>query len=243
MEDCRSKILGKENIFFDLPSPPPILGGGNDTNDVIVAAACAHQQVLMQDILSKTIERQIWRKVHSRDFWQACRRNWDDGDFITNLREDRGTFLLIVDRLTPYIHRETTRMRQSIEVDERVAMALWRYGSEDSARTIAWMFGVGESTCSEVCLEVAQSICEEFAHNFWELPLMKPSSDKPSSLKLGLVQGTAPTFQFGALLQIERFYGASKGFILLFYKSSLVRTIGFFLLLWDMQEILMTQQS
>ena len=140
MEDCRSKILGKENILFDLPSPHPILGGGNDTNNVIVAAACAHQQVLMQDILSKTIERQIWRKVHSRD--------WDDSDFITNLRVDRSTFLLIVDTLALYIHRETTRMRQSIDVDERVAMALWRYGSEGSARTIAWMFGVGESTCS-----------------------------------------------------------------------------------------------
>ena len=56
MEDCRSIILaiGKENILFDLLSPHPILGGGNDTNDVIVAAACAHKQVLMQDILSKT---------------------------------------------------------------------------------------------------------------------------------------------------------------------------------------------
>ena len=126
MEDCGSKILGKENILFDLPSHPPILGGGNDTNDVIVAAACAHQQVLMQDILSKTIERQIWRKVHSRDFWHTCRRNWDDGVFITHLRVEGGTFLLIVDRLTPYIHRETTRMRHSIDVDERVVMALWR---------------------------------------------------------------------------------------------------------------------
>ena len=92
MEDCRGKILGKENILFDLPSPHPILGGGNDT---IIAAACAHQQVLMQDILSKTIERQIWRKVRSRDFWPMCRRNWNDGDFITNLQVDWGAFLLI----------------------------------------------------------------------------------------------------------------------------------------------------
>ena len=65
MEDCRSKIRGKENILFDLPSPHPVLGGGNDTNDVIIAADCAHQQVLMQDILFKTIKRQIGRKVPS----------------------------------------------------------------------------------------------------------------------------------------------------------------------------------
>ena len=120
------KYLVKKTFFFYLPSLHPILGGGNDTSDVIIAAACAHQQVLMQDILSKTIESQIWRKVRSRDFWQTCRRNWDGGDFITNLLVDRGTFLLIVERLTPYIHRETARMRQSIDVDERIAMALWR---------------------------------------------------------------------------------------------------------------------
>ena len=90
----------------------------------------------MQDILSKTIERQIWRKVRSRGFRPACRRNWNDGDFITNLRVDRGTVLLIVERLTPYIHREKTRMRQSIDADERVAMTLWRYGSGHSGRTI-----------------------------------------------------------------------------------------------------------
>ena len=85
MEDCRSKILGKENILFDLPSPHPILGGGNDTNDVIIAAAYAHQQVLMQNILSKMVERQIWHRVCSRDFWPMCCRNWNDGNFITNL--------------------------------------------------------------------------------------------------------------------------------------------------------------
>ena len=72
-------MLGKENIVFDLPSPHPVLEGGNDTNDVIIAAACAHLQVLIQDILSKTIERQIWRKVCSRDFWPTCRGNWNDG--------------------------------------------------------------------------------------------------------------------------------------------------------------------
>ena len=58
-------------------------------------------------------------------------------------------------------------MRQSIE---RVAMTLWRYGSGNSARTIAWMFGVGESTCSKVCLDVAQAICEEFGQQFLGTP-------------------------------------------------------------------------
>ena len=57
-------------------------------------------------------------------------------------------------------------MKQSIGVDKRVVMALWRYGSSDSSRTISWMFKVGESTCTEVYLEVAQSTCGEFGPEF-----------------------------------------------------------------------------
>ena len=57
-------------------------------------------------------------------------------------------------------------MRQCINVDEKVAMAFWRYASGDAVRAIAWTFGVGESTCSQICLEVAESICAEFAPEF-----------------------------------------------------------------------------
>lgn len=32
------------------------------------------------------------------------------------------------------------------------------------------MFGVGESTCSEVCVEVAQAICDEFGPEFLGIP-------------------------------------------------------------------------
>ena len=52
---------------------------------MIIAAAYAHQQVLMQDILSKMIQRQIWHKVNSKDFGAMCCRNWNDIDLITNL--------------------------------------------------------------------------------------------------------------------------------------------------------------
>ena len=79
-----------------------------------------------------------------------------------NLRLDKETFMVLVEILKRYIDRETTGMRPSIPVHERVAMALWRYGSGDSSRTISWLFGVGESTCADIYLEVAQAICDEF---------------------------------------------------------------------------------
>lgn len=61
-------------------------------------------------------------------------------------------------------------MRPSIAVDERVAIALWRFSSGDSSRTISWLFGVGESMCTETCLEVAQAICEEFGPEYLATP-------------------------------------------------------------------------
>ena len=50
----------------------------------------------------------------------------------------------------------------------RVAIALFNSG--DYSRTISWMFGVGESTCTETCLEVAQAICEEFGPEYLATP-------------------------------------------------------------------------
>ena len=59
-------------------------------------------------------------------------------------------------------------------MDERVAIALWRYASGDSARTISWMFGIGESTCRERCFEVAESICADSVPEF----LVTPSNEE-----------------------------------------------------------------
>lgn len=125
---------------------------------------------MLQELLCKSVNRIVWQKVHSREFWATCCEHWTNEDYITNLRLDKETFLLIVERLTPYIQQQTTVMRPLIAVDERVAMALWRYSSADSCRTISWMFGVGQSTCTEACLEVAQAICEEFGPEYLATP-------------------------------------------------------------------------
>ena len=128
----------------------------------------------------------------------------------------------------------------------------WRYGDAEVATQPEQLLGCLESENPHVArfvLTLHSLYVRCFVNNFWEPSLMKTSSDKPSSLKLGvatqcvLVQGTAPTFQFGDLLQEERFYGALKGFVPLFYKLLLVQITGFLLLLCGMQEILMTQQS
>ena len=93
MEDCCSKILGKENILFDLPSLHPVLGGGNDTEDVIIAAACAHQQVLMQDILSKRLNGKFGAKFVRGTFGQ---RAIETGSFFVAYYINQITFFCVV---------------------------------------------------------------------------------------------------------------------------------------------------
>ena len=54
-----------------------------------------------------------------------------------NLRVDKEMFLLITEKLAPYIHRQLTRLGPSIPDNERVAIGLWRYGTGDSSQTIS----------------------------------------------------------------------------------------------------------
>ena len=75
--------------------------------------------------------------VRSREFWPTCRENWENKDYFMNLRVDKETFLLITEKLAPYIHQELIRPRQSIPDNERVAMALWRYETRDSSQKIS----------------------------------------------------------------------------------------------------------
>ena len=67
---------------------------------------------------------------------------------------------------TPYLVKESTRLRNCIKVDKRVGITLWRYASGYSARTISSMFGIRQSTCRKICFEVAESTCAELAPKF-----------------------------------------------------------------------------
>ena len=108
-----------------------------------------------------------------------------------------------------------TRMRQSIDVDERVAMALWRYRSGDSARTNCLdVLELENPHVARFVLKLHRLHVRSLVNNFWELPLTKTSSNKLSSLKLGVYIGAerAPTFQFGGSFARRKILWCFKGF-------------------------------
>ena len=121
--------------------------------------AVAQNMNLLTDLFTRVINRGIWCKVRSRKFWRTCRANWDNGDYLNNVRVDLKTFWYLVEKLRPSLERQKTNMRQEpMEVDEIIAIVLWCLGSGDSSGTIAWMFGVGVSTVRQLVTEVAEVI-------------------------------------------------------------------------------------
>ena len=70
----------------------------------------------------------------------------------------RETFEILCNELQPHIGRQMTRLRQPISVDARVAITIWRLGTNTEYRTIAALFGIGRSTACEVVLETCEAI-------------------------------------------------------------------------------------
>ena len=114
----------KQKMLFNLPIPIPCGALDFSVKLGIVALACSEQQALLEEMLARNVNRKVWMKIRSRGFWSTCRRNWTDADYVANIRVDKATFLFLVERLAPYLLRENTRLRNCIEVDERVAIAL-----------------------------------------------------------------------------------------------------------------------
>lgn len=70
-----------------------------------------------------------------------------------NLRMSKETFLILCRELQPHIERQTTSFREPISVEARVALTIWRLGTNIEFRTLAELFGLGRSTVGEVVLD------------------------------------------------------------------------------------------
>ena len=71
------------------------------------------------------------------DFW------WKE-----NFRVSRATFEFICQRVGPVMQRQSTRMRDAIPVDKRVAASLWRLATGDCYRSCGLMIGLTKTQSS-----------------------------------------------------------------------------------------------
>ena len=95
----------------------------------------------------KWLERRLWVKPRSASFFQDIVPGLNDGDFKGNFQVSRATFAYLVNELQPALERQDF-LRSSIPVDQQVAIALWRLGTNIEYRTISHLFGVGLSSAN-----------------------------------------------------------------------------------------------
>ena len=105
------------------------------------------------------INRQLWVRPRSSSFYQDTIQGWSDVEFKGNFCVSRPTFAYLVYKLKPTLERQDF-LHSSIPADQRIAIILWRLGTNVEYRTISHLFGVDLSTVCVLVHQVCQAIVE-----------------------------------------------------------------------------------
>ena len=98
--------------------------------------------------------QQSWFDIHYNN------RNIPGAYFRRQVRLDRQTFDLLLDKLRPHITRQNTRMRRCIAPEKVLAIGLHRMGHGSSYVAIGPNFNVGRSTVLEAMEDVVDGLLE-----------------------------------------------------------------------------------
>ena len=68
--------------------------------------------------------------------------------------------------LHPYIVREATHLRETISLDQRVSVTIWKLATNVDYRTLSDLFGIGKSTVCEIVNETCWQIVLQLLPKF-----------------------------------------------------------------------------
>ena len=129
-----------------------------------VASALSADLLLM----SSAQRQSVWTRSRSHAFMEVISA-WDDLDWKRNFHVNRRTFRHLCDKLRVRLHHDS-RLRQTITVEKRVAVALWRLGTNVEYRTISHLFGIGVSTACNIVHEVCRAIVDCLLSKYIKIP-------------------------------------------------------------------------
>ncbi|XP_054083812.1 putative nuclease HARBI1 [Zeugodacus cucurbitae] len=128
----------------------------------------AHIILKMGSLHGANSTRSIWMKTRGQFFWEVhCHVN-SDAFLKINLRMKRKSFNKLCIMLKG-LEKKTTNYRKTIQLEKRIAIALYALGSSAEYRTIGNMFGIGKSTVCSFLIE----FCHEVWRCLWPLYLKK----------------------------------------------------------------------
>ena len=113
--------------------------------------------------------RTVWVKYRNRSFWNEIAGNWSEREWKQNFRVNRATFQFLCRELQPHLEKSDA-VRTPLPLEQRVAICLWRLGTNVEYRTISHLFGVGISTVCVAVHDVSRAIVESLAAQYISIP-------------------------------------------------------------------------
>ena len=113
--------------------------------------------------------RTVWVKYRNRSFWNEIAGNWSEREWKQNFRVNRTTFQFLCRELQPHLEKSDA-VRTPLPLEQRVAICLWRLGTNVEYRTISHLFGVGISTVCVAVHDVSRAIVESLAAQYISIP-------------------------------------------------------------------------
>ena len=127
-------------------------------------------------LMTTTVQRRsVWVRNRSQAFVDIISA-WDDEEWKRNFRVSRATFRYLCNELRTKLQHEST-IRETVLVEKRVAIALWRLGTNVEYRTISHLFGVGISTACNIVHEVCKATVDTLLQRYVKIPVGTDAMD------------------------------------------------------------------
>ena len=108
------------------------------------------------------MSRSCLRLIRNVGWWKNAWNNYSEARFKKTFRVSRTTFKYILNRIGPFLARETV-IEDPISPELRLALCLYRLGRGDYCYTIAEMAGLGVSA---VC-SIVNEVCQVLVDHLW----------------------------------------------------------------------------
>ncbi|KAG0437185.1 hypothetical protein HPB47_017563 [Ixodes persulcatus] len=105
-----------------------------------------------------TVHRQVQSFIRHERWFEDTLPNMPEYFFKQAFRVRPATFRYLVDVCRPYMERQVTCMRETIAMEKRVGVALFKLCSTAEDRTVATLFGIGRSTVNELYREFCETV-------------------------------------------------------------------------------------
>ena len=122
----------------------------------------------------------FWDMIHSR-FWSEARLQ-NQAKYRMHYRMSYEAFHELKEWITPHlpIHEVHEFRREPIQADLALASVLWRFAQGDSTRSMATLFGIGNSTITKYMYLIVKALCSR--EMFAKVNIVVPSGHRLSTI-------------------------------------------------------------